>query len=271
MDAKFEPRPIRTMRSAASLIAFAGLAYLGLCAFMYATQRSQIYFPTPESAHQHARALRLESQGERLKVWQVLRPGPGALIYFGGNAEDTAANIPAFSVALPHHSLYFANYRGYGGSTGRPSERALLADALALHDHVRALHDEVDVMGRSLGSGVAVHVAAERPVRAVVLVSPYDSLVDVARAHFPWLPVRLLMRDRYDSAGRAARVAAPVLVVIAGDDEIIPRARSDALVSVFRPGQVQVQVAPQAGHNTLDGSPQYLESVAAFLRERADE
>ena len=259
------------MRGAATLLVFVGVVYLGLCAFMFATQRSQIYFPTRESAHPHARVLRLASDGEQVKVWNVQRPGSRALIYFGGNAEDTAGNIDDFSVAFPDHSLYIANYRGYGGSTGRPSERALLADALALHDHVRDRHEDVVVMGRSLGSGVAVHVASERPVGALVLVTPYDSLVDVARSHFPFLPVGLLMRDRYDSAARAARVTAPVFVVIAGDDQIIPRARSEALVNAFRVGQVRLTTIPEVGHNTLDGAPEYLQSVSAFLREQSVE
>lgn len=259
------------MRPIMSVLAIAGLVYLGLCTFMFATQRSQIYFPTPEVEHPAAQALRLESEGESLKIWHLPRPGNAALLYFGGNAEDAAGNIEAFSAAFPDHSLYLANYRGYGGSTGRPSERSLLIDAVTLHDYARARHDDVVVMGRSLGSGVAVHVASERPVDGLVLVTAYDSLVNVARSHFPFLPVGLLMRDRYDSAGRAALVTAPVLVVIAGDDEIIPRARSEALVSAFPAGQARVVTAPQVGHNTLDRSPEYLQAVSAFLRERAAE
>jgi pimeloyl-ACP methyl ester carboxylesterase len=120
-------------------------------------------------------------------------------------------------------------------------------------------------MGRSLGSGVAVQLAAERPVEPLVLVTAFDSLVNVAREYFRWLPVGLLMRDRYDSVRRAAEVKVPVLVVIAGNDEIIPRQRSRALVEAFAPSQVQVEVVPGVGHNTLDLSPRYLQSVAAFL------
>ena len=210
--------------------------------WLYATQRSQIYFPTPETEHPDAQALWIESAGERLKVWAVERPGPRALLYFGGNADDVAGHIESFIAAFPNHSLYLVNYRGYGGSTGQPSEAALFADALATYDRVRAEHSEISVMGRSLGSGVAVYLASERPVDWLVLVTAFDSLVNVARAHFRWLPVGLLMRDRYESASRARAVAAPVLVVIAADDEIVPRACSEALTQAFAPGQVQVKV-----------------------------
>jgi hypothetical protein len=145
----------------------------------------------------------------------------------------------------------------------------LFADALAVYEHVRGEHSDITVMGRSLGSGVAVHLASERPVEKLVLVTAYDSLVNVAKEYFRWLPVGVLLRDRYDSARRASAVNAPVLIVIAGEDEIIPRARSQALVSAFAPGQVQVVVVPRTEHNTLDASAAYLGSVRGFLAATA--
>ena len=253
------------MRNVLPFVGAVAIAYLVLCAWVFATQRGQIYFPTPEAQHPLAETLWIESHGERLKVWVVSRPGSKALIYFGGNAEDVTGNIDLFCAAFPQHALYLVNYRGYGGSSGRPSESGLVSDAIAVFDHVNARHADIAVMGRSLGSGVAVQLASERPVARLVLVTAYDSLVDVARTHFRWLPVRLLLRDRYDSASRAPAVQAPVLVVIAGEDEIIPRARSEALAAAFAPGQARVVVVPGVGHNTLDLSPAYLDSVRGFL------
>ena len=182
------------------------LAYLALCALMYFGQRSQIYFPVRESDPPGASAIRLATDdGIDLKIWVVPRPGPRALVYFGGNAEDVAGNLPAFASAFPAHSLYLVNYRGYGGSTGSPSEAGLLADATAIYDHLSGRHPEISVIGRSLGSGVAVHLASVRDVHRLVLVTPFDSLVNVAREHFRYLPVGWLMRDRYESASRVAR------------------------------------------------------------------
>jgi pimeloyl-ACP methyl ester carboxylesterase len=112
-----------------------------------------------------------------------------------------------------------------------------------------------------------VHLAGERDVQRLALVSPFDSLVNVAKEHYAWLPVGLLMLDRYDSAARAPRVRAPVLIVIAGDDEVIPVRRSRALAAVFPAAQVTVTVVPGATHNSLDAFPQYLETLAEFLRD----
>jgi hypothetical protein len=105
----------------------------------------------------------------------------------------------------------------------------------------------------------------------LVLVTAFDSMANVAKAHFRWLPVGVLLRDRYDSASRAADVQAPVLIVAAGEDEIIPRARSEALAAAFEPQQVQAVTVPGVGHNTLDLSPEYLGSVRAFLGYQASD
>ena len=258
------------LRSVLPFVGAMAAAYGVVCAWVFVTQRAQIYFPTPVSAAAGAQALWVESHGERIKVWSVTRPGGRALLYFGGNAEDVAANVELFTEAFPDRSLYLVNYRGYGGSSGRPTETALVGDALAVFDYVEARHSEVAVMGRSLGSGVAMQLAATRPVERAVLVTPYDSLVNMAREYFGWLPVGLLLRDRYESARRASAVSAPVLVVIAGEDEIVPRERSEALGAAFPPGQAQVVVVPGLGHNTLDLSPRYLQSVAEFLSGRPD-
>jgi hypothetical protein len=253
------------VRAVLPLVVAAAVAYLALCAWVYATQRAQIYFPTPPSVAPGARTLWLEHAAGRTQVLVVARPGPAALLYFGGNAEDVAANVDRFAAALPRHSLFLVHYRGYGGSSGRPSEAALREDALALFDHVRRDHAEIAVVGRSLGSGLAVQLASARPVARLALVTPFDSLVNVARTYFRWLPVGLLLKDRYDSAAHARDVQAPVLIVAAAEDEIIPRARTEALAAAFDPGQVAVEVVPGVGHNTLDLSPRYLAALREFL------
>lgn len=257
----------------AILLVAIAVAYAALCAFIYATQRSMIYFPTPVASPAGARALAVHSQGETLRVLaggtSVDDPAAAALVYFGGNADDVALHLPAFAAAWPRRALYLINYRGYGGSTGTPSEAALTLDAASVYDTVRQRHPgaPIAVIGRSLGSGVAVQLAAARPVDRLVLVTPFDSLVEVARTHFRWLPVRALLRDRFDSAARVAagEVAAPTLIVIAGDDEVVPAARGAALAAAFPPGQVQVERIAGATHNTIDLFPQYLEGVARFV------
>jgi pimeloyl-ACP methyl ester carboxylesterase len=180
------------------------------------------------------------------------------VLYFGGNAEDVSYSFETLSAAFPDHAIYLMHYRGYGGSAGSPSEAALFADALALFDRAHAEHQQIVAVGRSLGSGVAVHLASVRPVARLVLVTPYDSLLDLAAQQFPYLSVRWLLRDKYESWRYAGRVTAPTLLVAAEHDEVIPRASTQALYGRFSAGTASLKVVPGAGHNNLSERAEYV-------------
>ena len=247
------------------ILALAGFA--GLCALLYARQRSMLYYPTPQVNSGEAQALRLPHEGQSLKVWYVKRDTGQALIYFGGNAEDVALNISQFKQLFPHHSLFLHNYRGYGGSSGQPTEAGLCSDAKALYDYVRKNYQNIDVMGRSLGSGVAVYLASEKEVQRLVLVTPYDSMVNVASTYYPFIPVSLLLKDRYDSRKRADKLDMDILVIIAERDEVIPRRSSDGLVSALGPENTTVTVIGAASHNSIGSFPEYEEVLRTFLNK----
>jgi len=159
---------------------------------------------------------------------------------------------------FPAYAIYSLHYPGYGGSPGSPSEQTIFADALALFDRVHSEHQNIVVVGRSLGSGVAVRVASVRPVTRLVLVTPYDSLGDVAAQNYPYLPVRWLLKDKYDSWRYAPQVTAPTRIIVAEQDEIIPRVSSERLRTRFKDGVVSYVVLPGVGHNTISESPDYL-------------
>lgn len=241
-----------------ALLALA-LGYLALCVMVFALQRSLIYFPTPASGGPAAAAtLELPIDAGVLHVTTRPQPGANALLYFGGNAEDVRHSLPDLATAFPDHALYLMNYRGYGGSAGSPSEAALVADALALFDRVGREHAQIVVIGRSLGSGVALQLATQRPVARLVLVTPYDSMLRLAQRRFPYLPVAWLMRDPFESWRHAPAITVPTLVIAAEDDEVIPRAHTDALLPHFRPGIATMKVLPGTGHNTLSEHPEYV-------------
>ena len=251
-----------------SALTVAGLVYGLLCAFLFFAQRSMLYFPTPEVKLSGAESISLKVAGETLRIWGRPAAGPQALIYFGGNAEDVSANLSSFARAMPGRALYLVNYRGYGGSSGSPSEQGLFSDALAVYDWVREKHPGIAVVGASLGSGVAVYLASARKVDRLVLVAPFDSIENLARARFPLLPISLLLKDKFDSAARVPGITAKTLVVIAGNDEMIARERSDALVARFPADQVRVEIIDGATHNSIAESPRYLQLIAGFLAEK---
>ncbi len=251
------------------VVVAAAAVYAAYGVLLYVNQRGMMYLPTPEVTADHAAVIRLASDGETVKIWRLgeVPDARHALLYFGGNAEDVALNIPTFSAWFPDHTMYLGNYRGYGGSTGAPSEAGLVADALALYDYARARHGRISLIGRSLGSGVAAQVAAQREVHKLVLVTPFDSALNVARQLFPLFPVAWLLKDHYDTTGRVSQISAPLLVVIAAEDGIIPRARSDALAGAFPAGQITVRVFEDANHNNIAEAAGYADALRGFVNE----
>jgi len=231
--------------------------YLGLCAVLFFFQRSFIYFPQPDSGDSGATKIKLPTAAARVLVSTRPKEGPRALLYFGGNAEDVSLNMPSLSAGFPDSAIYLLHYRGYGGSSGKPSEKALFADALTLFDEVHAKHPDVEIVGRSLGSGIAVYVASLRPVTRLVLVTPFDSLQELAALHFPYFPVRWLLLDKYESWRYAPRVTAPTLIVAAEHDEVVPRANSELLQTRFRSGLASFRVVAGTSHNSVSESAEY--------------
>jgi fermentation-respiration switch protein FrsA (DUF1100 family) len=208
------------------------------------------------------------ADGVVLRGWEVNPGRERALVYFGGNAEGLDWLVPELGTRFPGHTSYLLAYRGYGASEGRPSQRAITRDGLAVLDHAAARHPRagsVDVIGRSLGSGVAVQVAVRRRVERLVLVTPFDSIVGVAGDRLPpWLPVRRLLADPWDSAAVAAQLRSRILVVRAGRDAVVRPPRTDALLEAL-PVDTEVLDLPMAGHSTLHENAAYWPAITGFL------
>jgi hypothetical protein len=245
-------------RALLRIVRIAVLVYVGLCIMLFLFQRSMIYYPQPREYQAGVTLLTLQSGGERVLVSTRPHNGDAALIYFGGNAEDVSQDMPDFRAEFPDTAIYLLHYRGYGGSSGKPTEKGIVADALVLFDLVHAQHSSVIVIGRSLGSGVAVQVASQRPVARLVLVTPYDGLKDIAAKEYPFIPVGLLLLDKYQSWRYAPQVTAPTLILAAGSDEVIPRSSTERLKARFKSGIVRYVVIPGAGHNTISDNSEYM-------------
>lgn len=253
----------------AIVIAVIAAAYVGLCAWVYASQRDLMYFPQFTRVDARETDVEIHRDGVTLRGWLV-NPGQStAIVYFGGNAERIERGRDAFAVWFPGSSGYFIAYRGYGASDGSPRESELFADALAVFDQVRTRHrGPIAVVGRSLGSGVASYLASQRPVARLALITPFDSMAKVASTHYPWLPVRWLLRDRYESTRHLAGYHGPILVIRAGRDTVIPAASTARLVRSL-PSAPTLVVLSAADHNTLDADPGYREALVGFLRADA--
>lgn len=248
------------MKALAALLAGAALLYAFICLAFYFGQRSFVYFPVA-GRDASVPATTLRRDGVELVVSTHASTSPRAIVYFGGNAEDVSRALPGLREAFPGAAIYALHYRGYGGSGGRPSEAALVGDGTALMAYAAARHPEIVLVGRSLGSGVAVQVARRHAPVRLVLVTPFDDMGALAARHYPWLPVRLILRERYPSATHAPAIRVPTTLVVAARDAIVPPAHAQALRDAFPSGIARSVVLDGAGHNDIDAHPGYVAAL----------
>jgi hypothetical protein len=245
------------------LLIVVSAGYASGLAVLFFMQRSFL-FPIPQTVRTAPEAagfpeaeehVLTTADGEKVILWHVpARPGHPVVLYFHGNGDFLAGFFGRFREMISDGTGIVAlSYRGYAGSSGRPSERGLLQDAAAAYAFTSARYsaDRIVIWGFSLGTGVAVALAAEQPLSKLILEAPYTSLADVAASAFPFAPVRWLMRDPFHSDQRIARVAVPLLVMHGGRDATIPVGLGERLFALAREPKQFVRF-PQGGHNDLD-------------------
>jgi pimeloyl-ACP methyl ester carboxylesterase len=232
--------------SAGTVLALAIAVYLGVCAYMFAIQRSLIFRPDTNdissavSMVPGAEAIHIgTSDGERLVAWW--KPARDAshpvYLYLHGNGANLARRAARFNALTAEGAgLLALSWRGYGGSTGEPSEAGMRLDAEAGHVWLASAAippRRIILFGESLGTGVATWLAARRPAAGLILDSPYASIVEIGVRRYPWLPVRLLARDRFDALKEAGQVRVPVLASICRNDWLTPADDALRLMAAF--------------------------------------
>jgi fermentation-respiration switch protein FrsA (DUF1100 family) len=257
-------------------LAVAGLLfYVGLVALLYFSQRVMMYFPETlrtnpaEAGFAEATEVMLgTADGERVIAWHVPPRGDAPVfLYFFGNGGSLRYRVDRYRALVADGSgLVALSYRGYGGSSGRPTENGLLMDAAAAYDFASTRHPGAKLVlwGESLGSGVAVATAAEKPVAALVLEAPFLSAVDIGASAYPYVPVRRFMKDQFRSDLRIGKVSAPVLLLHGDRDTVVPIESGERLYALITAPKRFVRIAG-GGHNDLGARG--VEGAKSFLSE----
>jgi fermentation-respiration switch protein FrsA (DUF1100 family) len=245
------------------LVGLALVGYFGVLAVLYVEQRAML-FPIPKAGRASPASsgfseaeedVLTTADGEKVIVWHVpARPAHAVVMFFPGNGDSLAGRVDRFrALTADGTGLVALSYRGYAGSTGHPSERGLLLDAAVAYDFTAARYsaDRIVVWGFSLGSGVAVALAAQRSIGKLVLEAPYTSTADVAASLLRIVPVRWLMKDQFHSDVRIARVTAPLLIMHGERDHTISITQGERLFALAREPKQFVRF-PEGGHDDLD-------------------
>ena len=256
-------------------------ALIGGVVVVMSFENSLLYFPvralasSPEAHGLRADALSVPTEdGETLAGWWIRGAGRRALLFFHGNAGNAADRLDRARILNGRFGLdvFLVDYRGYGGSTGSPSEEGLGRDARAIYRTARErgfAADGIVLFGESLGSAVAARLASELPAGAVILETPFLSIRAMAKEHYPWVPV-FLIRSRFDNARRVASIAAPKLFLVAERDEIVPPEHGRRLYALASAPKT-LYLIPGARHNDTytTGGEGYWRAVSEFLAASA--
>ncbi|HEO98787.1 MAG: alpha/beta hydrolase [Campylobacterales bacterium] len=248
-----------------TLLASFGVIYMVGGVLLYIFQSSFIYYPTPAVNHPFSEKT-FTHDGETIRVITLNEGKSKAIVYFGGNGESVAYSAEDFYEKFPGYTVYLVNYRGYGGSSGRPTQAGLFSDALAIYDKLKKDHQQIIAIGRSLGSGVAVYLASQREVEKLVLVTPFDSLQSVAQEIYPIFPMSLILKESYRSTEYAEKVTAKkILMLIAREDRIIPPEHAYRLAKAFTHTELMIEVIEERGHNTISYDQRYYSLLKEFI------
>lgn len=266
-------------RKVAGLAGIASVLWVGFTAAIAAGQRRLVFNPTvkrevqsPRSSGHRTRLVVLRTaDGTRLSGWlmkpAIVGPHP-AVVYFGGRSEEVSWVARDAGRLFPGMAVLAVNYRGYGDSQGDPAENHMVEDGCMLFDWLAARSHvdphRVAIVGRSLGSGVAVQVAKQRPAHSVVLITPYDSILAIAKRKFRAVPVEFVLRHRFESVKHAADLKAPTYVLRAASDDVVPHSHTDLLVAQL--GKLHLdEIIPDSDHMNIPYLDSTQEKIARFL------
>jgi uncharacterized protein len=260
-----------------SVLVLALAIYLGLVALMYLAQRALMYFPETLRTAPAAAGLPAAEEvfldtadGERVIAWTITpREGQPVVLYLHGNGGALRYRAERFrALTADGTGLVALSYRGYAGSSGKPSEAGLIEDAYAAHAYALARYPaaQIVVWGESLGTGVAVALASERKVWRVILEAPFASTVEIGASAYPFVPVRLLMKDQFRSDQRIEKVTVPVLILHGERDDVVPIASGERLYALIKSPKRFVRF-PEGGHENLSAYGA-VEAAKKFLAEQ---
>lgn len=276
---------MKTKTKIAGITGLASLAWLSVTAAMALNQRRLVFNPSQEpeapgakSSGHKTRAVVLRGRdGTRLSGWfltpTVAGPHP-AVIYFGGRSEEVSWVVRDAARLFPNMAVLVLNYRGYGESHGQPNEQEMVQDGEVMFDWLleRTHVDQkrIAVVGRSLGSGVAVQLGVRRPVHSLVLVTPYDSILAIAKKRFRGVPVGFILKHRFESDKHVEKLTAPIYVLRAAEDSIVPHTHTDTLVAKLATLHAD-ETVPDSDHCNIPYLPETQSRIAAYLAARFGE
>ena len=236
------------------LISFGVYFFIGL--FLYIKQNDFLYFPTQHIDTTYEEKV-FTNEGVSISTTVLNFGQKRAILYFGGNGENVDYQANNFKEIFKDCTVYLVKYRGYGKSTGEPSEKGLYSDALNIYDSIKNQYLNISIIGRSLGTGIATYLASKRDIYKLALITPFDSIESVAQKRFPIYPMSIVLRDKYKSIDRVNNIKSQTLILMAQNDQIIKSEHTKNLANIFPVSQITLKVIKNENHNSISSNKLY--------------
>lgn len=255
--------------------------YIGICTLLYFSQDNLLFHPKPTNRAEIAKIIQSNpgfdtisftmKDGNRTYGFLSKDTVPGKqplVLYFGGNAEEVS-HLMEYRHYFPNSVMAMINYRSFGLSKGIISEKTMFSDALEVYDQLitnpKVDADKIIVIGRSIGTGVATYLSSQRKIRATVLITPYENMIEVAFEKYPFVPIGLLINHRFESDLYAPKIVTPMLALISTNDRVIPKHHAYALTKAWKGSTSALEV--NEDHNTIMNNKAVWKRIEAFVEE----
>ena len=258
-----------------------GIIYLAICTLLYVKQDDLLFHPQPNTQQEVAEILKATPEFDTLSFVMndsnrtcgyiskdTIKEKLPLVLYFGGNAEEVS-HLSDFKKYFPNTVMVLMNYRSFGLSKGFISEKTMFSDALEVYDKL-IVNPEIDankviVIGRSIGTGVATYVSSQRKTNATVLITPYENMIDVAFEKYPFVPISLLIKHRFESDKYAPTISSPMLALISANDQIIPKHHAYKLKEAWKGKTEALEV--NEDHNSIMHNEDVWKKIEGFVKE----
>ena len=260
-----------------------GIIYLAICTLLYVKQDDLLFHPQPNTQQEVAEILKatpdfdtfsfVMNDGNKTCGYiskDTIKEKLPLVLYFGGNAEEVS-HLSDFKKYFPNTMMALINYRSFGLSQGVISEKTMFSDALEVYDKL-ITNPEVDankviVIGRSIGTGVATYLSSQRKTNATVLITPYENMIDVAFEKYPFVPISLLIKHRFESDKYAPSISTPMLALISANDQIIPKHHAYKLKEAWKGKTEALEV--DEDHNSIMRNEEIWKKIEGFVKENS--
>ena len=257
------------------------LLYVGICTLLYLNQDDLLFHPQPKTLSEVSKILEAAPEFDTLTFVMrdnnrtcgyiskdTIKDKLPLVLYFGGNAEEVS-HLSEYKTYFPNTVMALINYRSFGLSQGVISEQTMFSDALEVYDKLMT-NAEIDtnnviVIGRSIGTGVATYVSSQRNTKATVLITPYENMIDVAFEKYPFVPISLLIKHRFESDTYAPNISTPMLALISANDQIIPKHHAYKLKEAWKGNTDALEV--NEDHNSIMSNEEVWKKIEAFVKE----